>query len=216
MIGEKLIAAAVLAALAAGATGCAASGLDVAASSASPSQSGGGAPQAGGTAPAAAAPVLVPATSGSSEPGPSEPGPSPSTSPAVTPGADVYLAEGQDAHGTIVRAPGCASGCPLSGDGTVFLYGMTWRQWTGTQAVGTGTEEIQSCVPNCAGPQYKIPVTVTLSEPARDCATSSAPMYLWTKAAFRWPNGLPSGLRGADAPYNPWLFTALKSQLGCG
>ncbi len=213
MIGEKLTAVAVLAALVTGAVGCATSGPDVAGPTASrpPESSSGGAMQAG-TASADAAPLLVPATAA-----PSESLPSASSSPVAMPAADVYLAEGQDVRGPLVRAPACAAGCPLSGDGTIVLYDMTWREWTRTEAVGTGTEEIQGCVPDCAaGPQYKVAVTVTLAAPKRDCVTPGASVYLWTKAAFRWPDGLPSRLQGPNAPYNPWPFTALKAQLGCG
>jgi hypothetical protein len=232
MLGEKLIAAVALAMLVTGATGCGASGTEAAGPAAvKPQQSrSGGALQAAGTVSAAAAPAIVPATMGSSQPRPTAGGsptagkpataggsPTATSSPTASQGPSVYLAEGQDVHGTITRAPGCASGCPLSGDGTVVLYGMTWREWTGTQAIGTGTEEIQDCVPNCAaGPHYKVPVIVTLAAPKKDCASSGATTYVWTKAAFRWPDGLPSGLRGPDAPYNPWTFTALEAQLGCG
>jgi len=213
MTGEKLIAAVVLAALMVVAAGCEAPGPEAAGQAAArPQQSrSSGALQAAGTASAAAGPAIVPATRTA---GPSQPATSEPAAPAA--GTAVYLAEGQDVHGTIVRAPACGSGCPLSGDGTIVLYGMTWHEWTGTQAVGTGTEEIQGCVPNCAaGPQYKVGVTVTLAEPKRDCATSGGSQYVWTRASFRWSAGLPRGLQGRNAPYNPWTFTALESQLGC-
>jgi hypothetical protein len=125
-------------------------------------------------------------------------------------------------HGTIVRAPACAGGCPLSGDGTIVLYRMTWTSWTARAATGTGTEDIETCQPSCAtGADYQVPVVVTLTGPMRDCASGSPaspagpPLYLWTRAAFRWPRGLPAALRGASAPYNPWTFTALQGDLGC-
>ncbi|HEX4398651.1 MAG TPA: hypothetical protein VH136_13520 [Trebonia sp.] len=73
-----------------------------------------------------------------------------STAGSVASGADVYLAESQDVRGTTAHAPGCQSGCPLSGDGTTVLWDMTWPTWTGGQAVGTGTEKIDGCDPNCA------------------------------------------------------------------
>jgi hypothetical protein len=214
MFGDKLIAAVALAVLVTGAAGCGTPGPAAAGPAAAKAQQsrGGGALQAAGTVSAAAAPAIVHGTTGASQSRPTASG-----SPAAPQGAGVYLAEGQDVRGTITRAPACASGCPLSGDGTVVLYGMTWHEWTGIQAVGTGTEEIQGCVPNCAaGAQYKVPVTVTLAAPKKDCATSGGTLYVWTRAAFRWPHGLPGGLRGRDAPYNPWTFTALEAQLGCG
>jgi hypothetical protein len=93
------------------------------------------------------------------------------------------------------------------------LYDMTWPTWTGTTAVGHGTEAIESCDPNCAaGGQYKVAVTVTLRDPVRDC-TPQGTLWLWTSASFAWPGGLPKALRGPAAPVNPWTFTALKGQL---
>lgn len=136
----------------------------------------------------------------------------PVTSPArpAPSGADVYLAESQDVAGTIAHAPGCQAGCPLSGDGTTVLWDMTWPAWTGGEAVGTGTEKIDGCDPNCAaGPEYAVPVTVTLSQPARDCALVE---WFWTHASFTWPHGLPSALTGASAPANPWDFTQVKAE----
>jgi hypothetical protein len=151
------------------------------------------------TAVASASPVQAPAT-------PSVTG----TAGSVPSGADVYLAESQDVRGTTAHAPGCQAGCPLSGDGTTVLWNMTWPTWTGGQAVGTGTEKIDGCDPNCAaGPEYSVAVTVTFSQPARDCALGE---WFWTYATFTWPNGLPSALTGASAPTNPWDFTQVKAE----
>jgi hypothetical protein len=133
-----------------------------------------------------------------------------STAGSMPSAADVYLAESQDVRGTTAHAPGCQSGCPLSGDGTTVLWDMTWPTWTGGQAVGTGTEKIDGCDPNCAaGPEYSVAVTVTFSQPARDCALGK---WFWTYATFTWPKGLPSALTGASAPTNPWGFTQVKAE----
>jgi hypothetical protein len=134
------------------------------------------------------------------------------TSPAgpVPSGADVYFAESQDVRGTTAHAPGCQAGCPLSGDGTTVLWDMTWPTWTGSEAVGTGTEKIDGCDPNCAaGPEYSVKVTVTFSQPARDCALGK---WFWTYATFTWPDGLPPALTGDSAPTNPWDFTQVKAE----
>jgi hypothetical protein len=136
-----------------------------------------------------------------------------STGPA---GANVYLAESQDAHGTTVHEPGCRTGCPLSGDGTTVLWDMTWPTWNGTEAVGTGTERIESCNPDCAaGAQYPVKVTVTFTQPVRDCADG---VWFWTHASFAWPDGLPAALHGANGPINPWDFAQLRTQAtqSCG
>jgi hypothetical protein len=138
------------------------------------------------------------------------------TVPALpgAPTADTtYLAESQDLRGTIVRAPDCAHGCPLSRLGTIVLYTMTWPTWSATQAVGRGTESIQSCIPTCStGSQYMVAVTVTLRDPVRDC-TPQGTLWIWTRASFAWPDGLPKALWGQAAPYNPWPFTALRNEL---
>jgi hypothetical protein len=87
---------------------------------------------------------------------------------------------------------------------------MSWPTWTGGQAVGTGTEKIDGCDPNCAaGPEYSVTVTVTFSQPARDCPLGE---WFWTYATFTWPNGLPPALTGASAPTNPWGFTPVKAE----
>ena len=125
-------------------------------------------------------------------------------------GTDVYLAESQDPRGTTVREPRCATGCPLSGDGTVVLWDMTWSGWDGAEAVGTGTERIESCNPDCAsGGQYSVKVEVTFTQPVRDC--SDGGIYFWTHAAFTWPAGLPAALRGGNAPINPWDWPQLRA-----
>jgi len=192
----RLFTLAAMAAVTVLAAGCASQGS---AGSAVPPAS-----HAAASGPAATATAVA---SASSVPAPATPSVT-STAGSVPSGADVYLAESQDVRGTTAHAPGCQAGCPLSGDGTTVLWDMTWPTWTGGQAVGTGTEKIDGCNPNCAaGPEYSVAVTVTFSQPARDCALGE---WFWTYATFTWPNGLPSALTGASAPTNPWDFTQVK------
>jgi hypothetical protein len=122
------------------------------------------------------------------------------------PAPPVYLAEGEVLTGTTALRPGCADGCPLNSLGTVVLYHMTWREWTGQTATGTGSETIQSCAVYCSGqPQYRVPaVVISLSRPARDCAIG---LRVWTRATFRYPDGLGS----APAPPDPLDFTSLAT-----
>jgi hypothetical protein len=123
----------------------------------------------------------------------------------------VFFAESQDVNGTTVHEPSCRSGCPLSGDGTTVLWNMTWPTWNGTEAVGTGTEKIEGCNPDCAaGKQYSVQVTVTFSQPVKVCAHGG--VWVWTHASFDWPNGLPSALSGGNAPINPVDFAPIKAQ----
>jgi len=130
--------------------------------------------------------------------------------------ARVLLAEGQDIRGRLLYRPACTPGCPLSGDSTAILARMTWPTWSATKAVGTGTYELDACNPDCAsGPVYKVPVVVTLSHPARLCSPHGA-RWVWTKASFRFPHGLPKALHGDNAPQNPWVFSSLVSAAGQG
>jgi hypothetical protein len=147
----------------------------------------------------ATGPVTGPATPASS---------APATAPATGPTANsTFLAEGQDINGTVLHAPLCDSGCVLSGDSTSILDKMTWNTWSASEAVGTGTYEIDGCNPNCAaGPVYHVPAVVTLSNPVKACSSSGS-RWFWTRATFRYPNGLPAALRGDEAPANPWVFS---------
>jgi hypothetical protein len=123
----------------------------------------------------------------------------------------VYLAEGQDIRGTLRYRPACKPGCPLSGDSTAILAKMTWRTWSASKAVGTGTYDLDGCNPNCAaGPVYKVPAVVTLSHPVKVCSPTGT-RWVWTRASFRFPHGLPKALRGSNAPLNPWVFSSVSS-----
>jgi len=136
-----------------------------------------------------------------------------STSAAVTAKSTprVYLAEGQDIRGRLLYRPACRSGCPLSGDSTAILDTMTWPTWSAAKAVGTGTYELDGCNPDCAaGPVYKVPAVVTLSKPVKVCSSSGI-RWVWSRASFRFPHGLPRALRGSNAPLNPWVFSSVSS-----
>jgi hypothetical protein len=123
----------------------------------------------------------------------------------------VYLAEGQDVRGRLLYRPACKPGCPLSGDSTAILNTMTWPTWSASKAVGTGTYDLDGCNPDCAaGPAYKVSVVVTLSKPVKVCS-SAGTRWVWSRASFRFPHGLPRALRGSNAPLNPWVFSSVSS-----
>ena len=89
---------------------------------------------------------------------------------------------------------------------------MSWSTWTSTEAVGTGTEQLDDCNPNCAaGALHAIPVRVTLSEPVMVCVAGTG-RWFWTRVTFRWPGGLPAVFSGDSAPANPLEYTGLASQ----
>ncbi|HMD95634.1 MAG TPA: hypothetical protein VKG80_23620 [Trebonia sp.] len=160
--------------------------------------------------PAAASRAAAPPASAVVPPSGTPGGALPATTVQAWPGGtEVYLAESQDPGGTTVREPGCAAGCPLSGDGTIVLWNMTWSRWDDAGAVGAGTEKIESCNPDCAsGGQYSVRVKVTLTQPVKDCGDG---VYFWTHAAFAWPAGLPAALSGGNAPINPWDWPQLRA-----
>ena len=114
-------------------------------------------------------------------------------------------------NGTALYRPSCHTDCVLSGDSTVSLSGMTWSSWTAEAAVGTGTEILNGCLPNCAeGTLYQVPVVATFSHPVKACSSSGA-RWFFSRASFAYTKGLPTALRGANAPQNPWIFSPLIS-----
>jgi hypothetical protein len=165
----------------------------------------------------------APATQASS---PAPAGSSPATPvPATTPStavrqtaASTFLAQGQDINGSLLFMPACNGfGCALSGDSTSFLAKMTWSTWSATEAVGTGTYKVDGCDPDCAaGPIYPVAAVVTLSNPVKVCSASGA-RWVWTRASFRYPDGLPKALQGSNSPKNPWVFStvAAAAQQSC-
>ena len=136
------------------------------------------------------------------------------TAPAVAAGRTVYLAEGGSVTGTWLHAPACGSGCVLSGDSTVSLWHMTWSTWSSTAAVGTGTEKLDDCTPNCAqGTLHPVPVTVTLSKPVLVCVAGKGHgTWFWTRTSFAWLAPLPKAFAGGNAPLNPFDYVGLAGQ----
>lgn len=142
-------------------------------------------------------------------------GPSASPVMSVTPThpVTVYFAEGGDMNGTAMHASACASGCPLSGDGTTSLWNMTWPTWNPVEAVGTGTEKIDGCNPSCAtGKLYPVQVTVTFRNPVMVCLDRKTARYYWTRASFSWPAGLPAAFSGENAPVNPVKYANIAAE----
>jgi len=127
-------------------------------------------------------------------------------------GTSTFLAYEQDINGTLLYRPACNGlGCVLSGDSTVILAKMTWSTWSATEAVGAGLDKIDACNPDCAaGPVYPVPAVVTLSDPVKVCSSSGA-RWVWTRASFRFPDGLPKALQGGNSPQNPWVFSSVVS-----
>lgn len=135
-------------------------------------------------------------------------------------GADTFIAQGSQISGAPLYKPACPSGCPLSGDSTVYLDNMSWSTWTGTEAVGSGIEDLNDCIPNCAtGSRHLVPVVVTFSRPVRDCIAQSGTIrWFWSQASFSYPQGLPIILQGNNAVSKLLVFTLLAAEAkqSCG
>ena len=135
-----------------------------------------------------------------------------SASATAVPGPVIYLAESASLTGPAVRVPSCQAGCQLSGDGTTSLWNMTWSAWNSTEAVGTGTEKIDDCDPDCAaGTLHSVTVIVTFGKPVMVCVSGTGRWY-WTSASFTWPRGLPTALTGDNAPLNPFTYPGIAAE----
>ena len=133
-------------------------------------------------------------------------------------GSTVYFADSGTVSGPALFKPGCGgTGCLLTGDSTAALFNMTWTAWGATEAVGSGTEKLDNCTPNCAsGKMEAVKVTVTFSKPVTEtCAGSGTRMY-WTRASFSWPDGLPADLSAGGGPTNPMVYQGIGGDGSCG
>jgi serine/threonine protein kinase len=102
-------------------------------------------------------------------------GSAPASSPAATAPASAATSATQSATpstGTLpVLVAGSYSGMQpteigYSGDSTNVVTSITWSSWTATSATGTGTSDIDNCVPSCAAASPDpVTTTITLSDP---------------------------------------------------
>src|ERR1700733_8585265 len=147
---RTFLPAAALAAVALLAAGCSAASSSTGGAAASSAPAAASATASATAVTASAVPVSSPAASSAAVTAPAVTASAVAASGTATAGPKVYLAEGGDVGGPSVYRPACASGCGLSGDGTTALWNMTWTTWDAAEAVGTGTEKIDDCNPNCA------------------------------------------------------------------
>ena len=82
-------------------------------------------------------------------------------------------------------------------DGSGYMKDITWPRWGNTTATGTGTLEIDNCVPDCAtGTFTGYPATVT-SQACRHSAAALPPTPAWRSAHLPPPfphTPTPAGL----------------------
>jgi len=76
-----------------------------------------------------------------------------------------------------------------SGDGTNVVTGLTWTSWTATGATGTGTSDIDSCVPSCAAASPdNVSTTITLSDPVNGQFTQMTETRNGSTTSYTYPN----------------------------
>ncbi len=76
-----------------------------------------------------------------------------------------------------------------SGDGTNVVTGLTWSSWTATGATGTGTSDIDSCVPSCAAASTdNVSTTITLSDPVSGQFTQMTETRNGSTTNYTYPN----------------------------
>jgi hypothetical protein len=82
----------------------------------------------------------------------------------------------------------------FSADAGNVVTGITWSSWTATTAFGSGTSDIDSCIPSCAAaPQDLVATTLMLSDPVNGHFTVIRETRDNTAQAFVYPNTWPLG-----------------------
>jgi len=75
-----------------------------------------------------------------------------------------------------------------SGDATNVVTGITWSSWTATGATGTGTSDIDSCVPSCAAASPNpVTTTITLSDPVNGRFTQMTETRNGSTTSYTYP-----------------------------
>jgi serine/threonine protein kinase len=76
-----------------------------------------------------------------------------------------------------------------SGDATNVVTGLSWSSWTATGATGTGTSDIDSCVPSCAAASPdNVRTTITLSDPVNGQFTHMTETRNGSATSYTYPN----------------------------
>ena len=76
------------------------------------------------------------------------------------------------------------------GDASFGATEMVWSSWTQKNAVGTGTGQVNDCMPNCAqGKTKKAPIQLKPGAP-RKCSNGRR---IFTKVKFTWTQQVPQG-----------------------
>jgi serine/threonine protein kinase len=101
---------------------------------------------------------------------------------ASTPTALPVLAAG-DYHGIKPKE------IDFSADAGNIVTGITWSSWTAAKAIGSGTSDIDTCIPNCAAaPTDLVATMLVLSQPVDGHFTVISEVRNGTTQAFVYPN----------------------------
>ena len=147
---------------------------------------GGGAGAASHTPTAPATSAVTNTSTATSSPSSAATTPSTSTSPTQ--------AASSSTAALPVLAVGSYSGTrpseiAYSGDGTNVVTGLDWSSWTATGATGTGTSDIDSCVPSCAAASPdNVSTTVTLSAPVNGQFTKMTETRNGSTTSYTYPD----------------------------
>ena len=134
------------------------------------------------------APATTPAVTSSSASA-SSPTPPPSSSPSQSTSASAS----STSTALPVIAVGSYSGIDpteiaYSGDATNVVTGITWSSWTAAGASGTGTSDIDSCVPSCAAASPNdVTTTITLSDPVNGRFTQMTETRNGSTTGYTYP-----------------------------
>jgi hypothetical protein len=113
----------------------------------------------------------------------------------------------------------------FSGDAGNVVTSITWSTWTSVRATGSGTSNIQGCVPNCAtGTETPVAATITLYDPVNGKFTAVLEQRDGTETTS-WPQSaapsnpivaVPSPTAAGDGlPVGVW-FPAGHLNIACG
>jgi eukaryotic-like serine/threonine-protein kinase len=156
-----------------------------------PASSSGAAAGATGTH-SQTAPATTPAVT-SSPASASSPAPTSSSSPSPSPSPSTSPSASSTSTALPVITVGSYSGIDpteiaYSGDATNVVTGITWSSWTATGAAGTGTSDIDSCVPSCAAASPDdVTATITLSDPVNGRFTQMTETRDGTTTSYSYP-----------------------------
>ena len=77
----------------------------------------------------------------------------------------------------------------FSADAGNIVTGITWSSWTATRAIGSGTSDIDTCIPSCAAaPTDLVATMLVLSQPVDGHFTVISEVRNNTTQAFVYPS----------------------------